>query len=446
MNQLTTWLNKPTAPFGLALFRILFGVIMLWDILRINSIGLIDSFYPRGIIFPYDIHLPLPEQSTMKLILFGLGVSAVLIALGIMYRFAMTFFALFFSYFFFLDQTLYNNHLYLICLVSFMMIFMPADAALSVSKKRNRETIPQWSYRLLQFQLVVVYFFGAVAKMNSYWFDMHPVQEILQMRAEKSGSSFLVSQGMQYFVAYGGLLFDLLIGFLLLIKKTRKVALVAAVLFSLTNTYLFDDIYIFPFFMIGASILFIDQEWLASKFKKKPEPKKVAKNKQVKEVVAVKPLGLKSWGVGILVCYAIIQLALPLRHFFIPGYADWTGDAQRFSWRMKIQTRKVDEVQFSVWDFAKKEVHDIAPSEHLYPDEIQQMAHSPHMIVQFALYLERIAAEKSRIRNCMVKSKVKVQFNGEPSMYIFDPELDLLEESKKHDRYYEWVNKLPKKE
>lgn len=42
----------------------------------------------------------------------------------------------------------------------------------------------------------------------------------------------------------------------------------------------------------------------------------------------------------------------------------------------------------------------------------------------------------------MVKSKVKVKFNGRPAQYIFDPELDLLEESTKHDHYYEWVNAL----
>ncbi len=441
MKKFTIWLSKPTAPFGLAIFRILFGVIMLWDVLRINSIGLIDSFYPRGIVFPYAINLPLPEQETLKAMLFVLGISAILITLGIMYRVAMTFFALFFSYFFFLDQTLYNNHLYLICLISFMMIFMPADAALSFNKKRHRATIPQWSYRLLQFQLVVVYFFGAVSKMNPYWFDMHPVQELLQIRAEKSGTSFLSSQGMQYFVAYGGLLFDLFIGFLLWMRKTRKIAIVAAGLFSLTNAYLFDDIYIFPFFMIGASILFIDQKWLASKFKNKNTPIKVVKNKALKET-EVTPRVLHSWGTAVIVIYAVVQLILPLRHFFIPGYTDWTSDAQRFSWRMKIQTREVEEMEFSIWDFATKQVYDVNPNEHLYPDEIQQMANSPHMIVQFAFYLEKVAAEKARIKKCMVKSKVKVKFNGRPAQYIFDPELDLLEESTKHDHYYEWVNAL----
>lgn len=436
MNSFKKWLNKPQAPYGLAIFRIVFGVIMLWDILRIKRIGLIDSYYPRGIVFPYDINLPLPEKDTMNAILLGLGLSAILIVLGVFYRFAMAYFAVFFSYFFFLDQTLYNNHLYLICLVSTMMIFMPADAALSFSKKRHRSTIPQWNYRLIQFQIVVVYFFGGIAKMNPYWLDMHPIQEFLQIKAQKSGISFIGSESMQYFFAYGGLLFDLCIGFLLLIKKTRKFAIVAAALFSLTNAYLFDDIYIFPFFMIGACILFVDQDWLKSKFNTKSK-----KGKQ--NEVAGKDL--KVAGVAVLTAYVIFQLAMPLRHFFIPGYTDWTGDAQRFSWRMKIQARTIEEMEFSMWDFATKQVYDVESNKYLYPDEIQQMANSPHMVVQFAKYLEAEVAKSAGIKKCMIKSKIKVGFNGAPAIYIFDPEIDLLTESNKHKRYYEWVNKLEKK-
>ncbi|MFT5777092.1 MAG: vitamin K-dependent gamma-carboxylase [Crocinitomicaceae bacterium] len=436
MTKILNWANQPKSPHGLAIFRILFGLILLWDLKRIHDIKIIDSFYPRGVIFPYEfMDLPLVELDTMKVLLACLMISAILITLGLFYRFAMGFFALGFSYFFFLDQVLYNNHLYLVCLIAFMMIFMPADAALSVRKKRHRSTIPQWNYRLLQFQIVVVFFFGAIAKINPYWFDMHPVQELLNIKAHKTGSEFLASAGMQSFIAYGGFLFDLLVGALLWIPKTRKIGIIGIILFSLSNAYLFDDIYIFPIFSISAIFLFVDQTWLKEFLMKRKIIKSAAS-----ELKEVKPL--KTIGVALIGVYVLIQIFLPLRHYGMEGYTDWTGEGQRFAWRMKIQHRTIEEAEFAIFDLDTKQFDVIELNKFLYPDEITQMCHSPQMVLQFAEYTKESIGKKLRIKNCWVKAKIKVGFNGLPATYMFDPNTDLLEERKKHKSINDWITPL----
>lgn len=420
--RILNWLNKPVRPQLLGLFRIFFGIIMLWDIKRIHDIKLIESFYAHDIIFPYEfLNLPLPGQEFMNFLMGVLFISTILITLGVFYRYAMAVFAVGFSYFFFLDQVLYNNHLYMISLLSFMMIFMPADTAFSLSKKRRRSTIPQWSIRLLQFQVVVVYFFGGIVKLNPYWLNFHPVDELLHAAASRTGSSFLLSDTVKYLFTYGGIAFDLLIGALLWMPKTRKVAIILAVFFNLTNSMIFNDIFIFPFFMICALMLFIDPEKAYNWFKRKNLLKKDAET-------AAGPI--KKIGVLVIGAYVLFQLAMPLRHYFIPGYTDWTGEGQRFSWRMKIQHRKIEENVFAIMDLDKKVIHEIEPKDHLFPDEIQQMCNSPQMILQFAEYLNDVIAPKNGIHNCWIKSKVKVSFNGKPAAYIFDPAIDLVTEAR----------------
>jgi hypothetical protein len=61
-----------------------------------------------------------------------MGLLAAAIAAGMLYRVATVLFFLAFTYVFLLDQVCYLNHFYLVCLYSFLMIFVPAHRAFSV--------------------------------------------------------------------------------------------------------------------------------------------------------------------------------------------------------------------------------------------------------------------------------------------------------------------------
>jgi len=439
MNAIDNVLNKPSSAYPLAVFRIFFGFLLCLDVCRIYKIKLIDSFYPRGVVFHYDLNLPLVGQSVFNLILLLLFLATVGITLGVFYKWCMGLFVLLFSYFFFLDMTLYNNHLYLIILIGCLMTFMPADAVLSLNKKTPQKIIAYWPYFILKFQIILVYLFGGISKLNPFWLDLHPAKELLLAKANASGLEFLQTVIMQNVVAYGGLFFDLFIGFLLLYSRTRYFAFIMVVAFNILNAYLFNDIYIFPFFMIGTLVLFADEKHVENYLK----PFGFIRKNIKKEPKVLKEFKMKNTFKYLLFAYMIFQCVVPLRHLFIPGYTDWTGDAHFFSWRMKIQHRDIKEMQFAIFDTDNKVIHKIEPNKLLFPDEIVLMANSPQMIVLFAEYLKDEIAPKNGIANCEIKSKIKVSFNGLEPCYIFDPDVDLIKGSQVNNRFYTWVNKLP---
>jgi hypothetical protein len=107
---------------------------------------------------------------------------------------------------------------------------------------RPRE-IPYWQFCLFQAQIVIVYFYGGLAKINSDWLAGEPMRTWLLNRSHYPVlGPFFATEWAAYFFSYGGLLFDLSIGFLLLWRPTRFVAFLAVLFFNLTNHWLFSII------------------------------------------------------------------------------------------------------------------------------------------------------------------------------------------------------------
>ncbi len=433
--RLLSWCNTPTSSKQLGVFRILFGLIMVLEIgyyYRIDYVA--NFFFAPKMLFHYE-HLALSplSLSTMNLLLGGMMISAILITLGLFYRFAIVYFCIVFSYFFFIDSTQYNNHIYLFCLVSFIMCFLNADSAYSVSKSKWISQIPQWQYRVLQFQIAVVLFYGGIAKINPFWFDLHPVKEILQAKADSTGMGFLTTPSIQYVIMLGGLTFDLLAPFLLWIKRTRFVGIGLAIMFNITNSWLFDDIFLFPFFMLAALILFVDDE----EFSRFPIPfvkpvKSFAKAREMKLILLTPVL-----------VYMLFQLAVPLRHYFYPGYADWTGEGQLFAWRMKIQHRVFDKVVFTAYSEKGGQSTEVPPEQYLTMRQYEHMTTSPRKLVQFAQMLEKRVKRRDKNAEVSVKVSCRIKFNGSNYAYLIDPELDILKASRTHQSYFDWIEPLP---
>ncbi|QNL21677.1 HTTM domain-containing protein [Hyphobacterium sp. CCMP332] len=436
MKSILNHLNKSSPSIGLGLFRILFGLIMLWEVIYFYRIGLIEKFiFLPATLFNYDF-LPLSPMSepAMQIILAGMLLSAVLITIGYYFRMASFYLFLSLSYIHLLDKGLYNNHIYLICLVCLMFSISNADASLTLKKSRTSPQIPRWQYLIFQIHIAMVYFFGGIAKINPYWLNMHPVKEILAIRAKNSGFEFISTPLVENFIMYGGLIFDMSIPFLLWYKRTRMPAIILALFFNLSNAWIFRDINIFPFFMMGALILFLDQDKVESYLKRFNLPiskQKIQVRKLTKSLLIVLSL------------YFIIHFILPFRHFLYPGYVDWTGEGQHFAWRMKIQHREIVEMKFALFDLDKREIHEIDPKNLINLSQYQQMSLHPRMAVQFAEYLKQLALKKLRIRNCMVKSKIKVTFNGSEPLYVFDPDFDLLQISNRRSSINEFLNSAP---
>src|SRR5215213_2633004 len=125
-------LFKPVDISFLVFFRILFGGITLWEVYRYFTYDWITRYYVEPAVtftyYGFSWVKPWPGRG-MYIHFFVLGLAAAFVMAGFLYRIATPVLFLAFTYFFLLDQTRYLNHFYLVCLISFLMCFLPAERA-----------------------------------------------------------------------------------------------------------------------------------------------------------------------------------------------------------------------------------------------------------------------------------------------------------------------------
>lgn len=122
-------LVDPINGASLAAFRIMFGLLMAWEIWRYFANDWIQRYYiTPGFHFTYygfGWVRPGPAD-LMYLHFWALGLLSVLIAAGLFYRVATILFFLGFTYVFLLEQARYLNHFYLVVLIALVMSCVPA--------------------------------------------------------------------------------------------------------------------------------------------------------------------------------------------------------------------------------------------------------------------------------------------------------------------------------
>src|SRR2546423_535222 len=155
---------------SLVFFRIAFGLLMVCEvwILRHQIAG--SWIYPRFLFKYYGfswVH-PWPGNG-LYLHWYAMGVFAFLIAIGFLYRLNAALFCLSYTYFFLLDEGRYVNHAYLICLISFLLIFVPAHRSFSMDSwlrpEIRSQTTPAWTLWVFRMRMAAVYFFAGIAKI-----------------------------------------------------------------------------------------------------------------------------------------------------------------------------------------------------------------------------------------------------------------------------------------
>ncbi len=413
---------EPINPRQLGFIRIGIGFFFFLESIYFFRVHLIEDYLiaPK---FHFQYHfLPLEplHETTLQFMLWVLLVSSILFILGRFTKAAILIYGIIFSYFMLLDKVFYNNHIYLMSLLCFMFFFIPLDDALVPGRKDQKNfRAKNWHLWLLKFQVVVVYFYGGVAKMTKDWLvHKEPVQTLLR-------NSGIQSDLVTDFICYGGLVFDLSIGFLLLFPGTRYLAFAGVVIFNIGNHLLFDDINIFPFLMLFMTIIFIDNK----RFGEVSRP-----NVQT----SASPLA-----VFVLSLFCLFQILFPLRNLMIPGNVDWTGEAVRFSWRMKAQTRKIEQMDFKIYDLDSRTIFPVDIDRHINKIQEVQMAQYPQMMLQFAHYIAEDARKRHRKANIMVKLDSKISMNKREAQPVVDPNTDLLK-LKWSSWHNEWI--LPLKE
>jgi hypothetical protein len=134
--------------------------------------------------------------------------------------------------------------------------------------------------------------------------------------------------------------------------------------------------------------------------------------------------------------YFIVQLALPLRHYFIKGDVLWTEEGHRLSWRMMLRTRN-GSTDYRIVDKKTKEVFSYPFSDELTYKQQNGMETKPDMIWQLAQRIKHQYAEKGK--DVAVYAKTKVSVNGSPYKMLIDPNTDLAAASWNYFGHSEWV-------
>lgn len=336
--RLHNWLFTPVPSVTLALLRIGFGLIICWQFLLFKQI--FDDYIPNtefNITYPYLSFIrPLGEPwFSLSFIFFMLA--SLLFAAGYRVRITGALILIGCFYYFHIDETIYNNHYYLYILISFIFLFTASDSSLKLGKS-NLLPVPRWQVFLLQFQLLVLYFFGGVAKLNSEWLlQAEPVRTWLPDMLGPTVFGWLSDQQRlvaAYSIAYSGLMLDLCAGFLLFSSRTRRFIIPVLLLFHASNA-IFFNIGTFPFFGMLSIVIFLDPQKVLAKLN---DWKLVTiAKKQTAPLMATSTRD--KWVICFVVTYMFVQVVLPLRHFAIPGNVLWDERAYKFSWFMKLRSK-----------------------------------------------------------------------------------------------------------
>jgi len=418
----------------LILFRIFFGLLVALECYG----AIVTGWVKRTLIEPqftfnfigFDWIQPLPGNG-MYFYFFAMGTLGVMIMLGYKYRFSAIAFTVMWTGVYLMQKTSYNNHYYLLILISLFMCLLPANRSHSIDVKIDRglKSDSMYSYVkwIIILQLFIVYTYAAVAKLYGDWLDLRIVRLLMVDKADYYIIGELLQQPWAHkIIGVMGILFDLLIVPALLFKPTRKFAFAASIFFHLFNSIVFQ-IGIFPYLSLAFIVFFFEPETIRKIFFKKKTP---FSSNEIR-IPTYKNVLFSLGGI-----YFLIQLLLPIRHHVIKDDVLWTEEGHRLSWRMMLRSR-TGKVKFKVVDQKTKKETIINLEEHLTSKQNRRIGCYPDFIWQFAQRIKKSYAQNGEAVS--VFATVKASVNGKPYRDLIDPKVDLANAKWNYFWHNEWI-------
>lgn len=422
----------------LIVFRMIFGLLCF-----LESVGaILTGWVKRTLIDPeftftfigFEWLQPLPGYG-MYIYYIIMGVFGLLIMLGYKYRFSTIMFTIMWLATYLMQKSSYNNHYYLLILLSAIMAILPADKYASIDAKNNpakkKISMPNWCKVVIILQMFIVYTYGSIAKLYPDWLDL-TVMEILMKGKQHYYivGDLLQENWIHYFLAYGGILYDGLVIPLLLYKPTRKLAFIASIFFHLFNSIVFQ-VGIFPYLSLAFTLFFFDSKTINRLF---------LKNKPYYSENKLEIPKYNSTLIAALSVYFIIQILLPIRHHVIQDNVLWTEEGHRMSWRMMLRS-KYGYVNYYVVDKKTNNTTVINLNDYLTKKQQRPASTKPDVIWQFSQRLKKEYAAKGQDVSVFVDCKISV--NGRPFEPLIDKEVDLAAEDWSAFKHSQWI--LPSK-
>ena len=439
-NKLFEYFKKESLPYPLALYRIGFGILIIFSLVRFASNGWIESLYiePDFHFSYYGFSWVKPLGIYTYLIFLICFASALFVTIGYKYRYSIVILFLSFTYIELMDKTTYLNHYYLLSCISFLMIFLPCATYFSIDKQENVK-IPQWTIDSLKILIVIVYIYAGLAKINSDWLiNAQPLK--IWLRAKYTipfiGETLLQKDYSYYLFSWGGMIYDCVIPFLLLYKRTRYFAFFMVIAFHIMTRVLFPPIGMFPYIMIFSCIIFFDNS-LHKKILDFIRQFLGLRIKSLEKFTSdINSYAKSRLIIPIVVLFFVFQIIFPLRNNFYQGELLWTEQGYRFSWRVML-IEKAGYTTFKVVDNKNKNFQVIDNMDFLTPFQIKQMSFQPDMILEYAHFLGD-TFKKRGFNDVSVFADSYVTLNGRPSKRFIDPKVDLYKQ--KNDlKHKTWI-------
>ena len=429
IKTISKYLYKESNPYPLAVYRIGFGLLVMFSIVRFWYNGWIESLYLEpGFHFSFlGFSWVKPLGIYTYFIFIICFISALFVMLGYKYRIAIISLFLSFTYIELMDKTTYLNHYYLVSSLSFLMIFLPCASYFALDSTNNRK-VPKWTIDSLKLMLLIVYLYAGLAKINSDWLiNAQPLKIWLKTKYTIPiiGETLLQNNYTYYLFSWGGMLYDIFIPFLLLYRRTRFFAFIMVIVFHVLTRILFPAIGMFPVIMIFSCIIFFDN----STHKKILDLFKGIFNRDngLKEVFTpyIHKYNRKLIPLFVSVFF-LWQVLIPLRSISYPGELFWTEQGYRFSWRVML-IEKAGYTTFKIVDNSSGNSELVDNSLYLTKFQEKQMSFQPDMIIEYAHYLGDTYKKKG-FKDVSVYAESYVTLNGRPSQRFIDPEVDLYNE------------------
>ena len=443
MNKLKYNFKEQTNAAPLAIFRLFFGLMMFASIVRFWANGWIEKLYlvPKFHFSYLGFSWVKPMGNYTYLLFVICGVSALFVAIGYKYRIAIITFFLSFLYIELMDKTTYLNHYYFISIISFLLLFLPANAYFSLdafTRKKQFQQIPKWTIDSLKLMLFIIYLSAGLVKLNSDWLlRAMPLKIWLPSKYDLPfiGENLMQQNWFHFAMSWSGMLYDLTIPFLLLYKRTRFVAFLFVVFFHVFTRVLFP-IGMFPFIMIVSALIFFDatlhtkiinfikKYFIKSKTILLLEPNFYYSNLQRRVLLTL------------FTVFFAIQILLPWRSILYPGELFWTEEGYRFSWRVMLM-EKAGSTNFKIVNLDSGIQFRVNNTDFLTPFQEKQMSYQPDFILEYAHFLGDHFTKQGH-KNVGVFATSYVALNGRLSTRFVNEKVDLYQE-KVSFKHKEWI-------
>ena len=431
LQSVRTFLGTEVDNSPLVLFRMIFGFLAAAESYGAIATGWVNKTFiaPKFTFTVIGLEWLQPLEGNGMIIYFiVMGTAAVFIMLGLFYRASTFIFLGMWTVVYVMQKTHYNNHYYLLVMLSAVMLLLPAHKSKSLDAKFGltvpKETCARVCHYFFVIQILIVYVYASIHKVHMDWLEARPIGIWFSWKADYwLIGPLLQEKWFQYFIAWGGVVYDGSIFFLLLHPKTRKLGFGLSIFFNLFNSFVFQ-IGIFPYLMIGLTAFFFPPETIRSIFfRNKPKVYPIRKS-------------LSTGWTYVIGIYFVFQLLLPLRHHLFHGDVGFTEEGHRLSWRMMLRS-KSGNLNMFVEDKETGIRERIPIKDYLSPDQRSKIAGMPDMIWQFAQRLKEENLKNGR--EVAVYADAKVSLNGHKMVPIIDPGVDLASVPWERFSHSDWI-------